>query len=915
MSAATAPPAAIAASFAAVSHRYGDATALDRITTTIPAGCIAGLIGPDGVGKSTLLALIAGVKRIQTGRVHALDGDMGDRRHRAHCYARIAYMPQGLGRNLYPTLSVVENLDFFGRLFGQATAERSDRIDELLASTGLDPYPDRLAGKLSGGMKQKLAVCCALIHDPDLLILDEPTTGVDPLSRRQFWELIDRMRKRRPHMSVIVASADMDEAEGFHWLAAMNAGRLIATGSPGDIRARTGTATLAEAFIALLPETMQRAHHQVVIPPRIQRPGPPAIEAIGLTKRFGNSVVVDNVSFRIEKGEIFGFLGSNGCGKSTTMKMLTGLLPATSGEATLFGRPVDPRDIETRKHIGYMSQSFSLYRELTVRQNLDLHARLFDLGEAVSGPRIQTLMETYDLAEVADSRPESLPLGIRQRLQLAVAVLHQPDILILDEPTSGVDPIARDRFWQSLIDLSRNDGVTIFISTHFMNEAARCDRISLMNAGKVLAAGAPAALAEARGAGSLEGAFIGYLEESEGRPDGPRTQKASAIPRGRASPVANPFFAPGRFWAYARRETVELLRDRLRLAFALVGPIVMMVTFGFGISFDVEHLPFAAFDQDHSLESRTLLESFEGSRYFKPRPEIVDAAQMQNRLMTGELALAVEIPPGFGKDLLDARTPEIGIWLDGAMPFRAETARGYVTGVMLQYFNDQSMRQTGRQATFMPINIETRFLYNQDFLSVFAIVPGVIMLMLVLIPAMMTAVSVVREKETGSIANFRSTPVTGLEFLLGKQAPYIVIAFVSFLSLALLSLALFGVSVKGSIPALLGGALLYVLATTGFGLLVSSFTRTQVAAIFATAIISIIPSVNFSGLLTPVSALSGAGRVLGLAFPASWFQQISIGTFTKGLAFTDLWQNHAALLGFGLVFIAAATIALKKQET
>ena len=393
-----------------------------------------------------------------------------------------------------------------------------------------------------------------------------------------------------------------------------------------------------------------------------------------------------------------------------------------------------------------MSQSFSLYRELTVRQNLDLHARLFDLAEAASGPRIHTLMETYDLTEVADSRPENLPLGIRQRLQLAVAVLHRPAILILDEPTSGVDPIARDLFWQSLIDLSRNNGVTIFISTHFMNEAARCDRISLMNAGKVLAAGAPSALAEARGARSLEDAFIAYLEESEGRPGGRKMLKASAIARGRASPVANPLFAPGRFWAYARRETVELLRDRLRLAFALLGPIVMMVTFGFGISFDVEHLPFAAFDQDRSLESRTLLKSFEGSRYFKPRPEIVDVAQMQNRLMTGELALTVEIPPGFGKDLLDARTPEIGILLDAAMPFRAETARGYVTGVMLQYFNDQSMQQTGRQSALMPINIETRFLYNQDFLSVFAIVPGVIMLMLVLIPAMMTAVSVVQRE-------------------------------------------------------------------------------------------------------------------------------------------------------------------------
>ena len=904
-----------AAALTAVSHRYGGIVALDCVTTLIPAGVVAGLIGPDGVGKSTLLALISGVKRIQAGTVRALGGDMGDRTHRSECYGRIAYMPQGLGRNLYPLLSVAENLDFFGRLFGQGKAERCARIADLLRSTGLDPYADRQAAKLSGGMKQKLAVCCALIHDPDLLILDEPTTGVDPLSRRQFWDLIDRMRARRPQMSVVVATADMDEAERFDWLSVMNEGRLIATGSPAEIRARTRSASLEAAFIALLPEKARHGHRKLRIPPRVELPGPPAIEATGLTKRFGAFVAVDHVSFRIEKGEIFGFLGSNGCGKSTTMKMLTGLLPATEGHATLLGQPVDAGDLATRKRIGYMSQSFSLYGELTVRQNLELDAQLFDLAPAISGPRIIALMDRYGLAEVADSRPGSLPLGVRQRLQLAVAVLHRPDVLILDEPTSGVDPVERDSFWQSLIDLSRNDGVTIFISTHFMNEAERCDRISAMNAGKVLAAGTPAALIKARGARTLEQAFIGYLEDAAGPPVPSAPTTVAMPPAASSTARRRQLFDPGRFAAYARRETVEILRDPMRLAFALLGPIVMMVTFGFGISFDVEHLPYAAFDQDQSLESHTLLESFEGSRYFKRQPPITDAAQMQTRLMTGELALVVEIPPRFGKDLIDGRTPEVAILLDGAMPFRSQTASGYVTGLMLQYFNDQSIQQTGRTAALLPVNIAERFLYNPDFLSIFAIVPGVIMLMLVLIPAMMTAVAVVKEKETGSIANFRSTPVTRLEFLLGKQAPYVVIACASFLTLALLSLAVFGVSVKGSLSALVGGVMLYVLATTGVGLLISSFTRTQVAAIFGTAIITIIPAVNFSGLLTPVSGLSGAGRVIGLAFPASWFQQISIGTFTKGLGFADLWPNHLALLAFTVALIAAATAALTKQET
>ncbi len=902
-------PTTGAASLEAVSHRYGDAVALNGVSMAVPAGCMAGLIGPDGAGKSTALALISGVRKIQEGKVVALDGDMADPALREARRSRIAYMPQGLGRNLYPSLSVSENLDFFGRLFGQDAAERRDRIADLLLSTGLDPFVDRPAGELSGGMKQKLGLCCALIHDPDLLILDEPTTGVDPLSRRQFWALIDRIRKRRTGMSVLVATAYMDEAQRFDWLAVMDGGQVTAVGSPADILAKTKTDSLEAAFIALLPEAKRAEHKPVVIRPRKHVEGPPAIEAEGLTKRFGAFVAVDDVSFRIEQGEIFGFLGSNGCGKSTTMKMLTGLLPATSGHAKLLGAAVDGESVEARKKVGYMSQAFSLYTELTVRQNLDLHASLFDLPKAEAGPRVIELLEQYGLADVADVSPESLPLGVRQRLQLAVAVLHRPDILILDEPTSGVDPVARDQFWQRLINLSRDDGVTLFISTHFMNEAERCDRISLMQAGKLLAMDAPAALIKARGAKSLEEAFIAYLEEAEGgmRPppeDKPRPNKPM-VP-------ARRFFDARRFWAYARRECVEILRDRARLTFAFLGPMILMLTFGYGISFDVEHLPYAVFDQDQSLESRQLLEGFESSRYFDRKPDVTDAAAMERRLRQGELAIAIEVPAGFGRDLLNARRPEIAVWLDGSMPFRAETVKGYVSGLAQTYQVDQALRRTGSVPD--AVSIGMRFRYNQDFQSVFAIVPGVVMLMLVLIPAMMTAVGVVREKETGSISNFRSTPVTRLEFLLGKQAPYALIALISFISLAGLALFPFGVGVKGSQFALLSGVALYVLATTGFGLFISAFAKTQVAAIFATSIIAIVPAVNFSGLLTPVSSLSGGARWLGLAFPAAWFQQISVGAFTKGLGFVELWRNHAALAAFALLFMAAAVIALKKQE-
>ncbi|WP_108881527.1 ribosome-associated ATPase/putative transporter RbbA [Anderseniella sp. Alg231-50] len=905
------------AQLAAVTHKYGAVAALDDVTVNIPAGCMAGLIGPDGVGKSTLLALVSGVRKMQTGSVHALSGDMHDNAHRRHCFNRIAYMPQGLGKNLYPTLSIYENLDFFGRLFGQGSKERHRRIGELLQATGLAPFPDRPAGKLSGGMKQKLGLCCALIHDPDLLVLDEPTTGVDPLSRRQFWELIDRIRARRPNMSVIVATAYMDEAEGFDWLAAMDDGKIIATGSPAELKSQTSADTLEAAFIALLPEHKRSRHKQVTVPPRINGDGQFAIQASGLTKRFGDFTAVDHVSFDIERGEIFGFLGSNGCGKTTTMKMLTGLLSASEGEARLFSKKLNARDMQTRRRVGYMSQSFSLYGELTVLQNLELHAHLFHLPKDQRNDRITDLLQRFDLHDVHDHKPDSLPLGVKQRLQLAVAILHRPEVLILDEPTSGVDPIARDEFWQLLIELSRDDGVTIFISTHFMNEASRCDRISLMHAGKVLAVGAPQELADDRHAGSLDEAFVAYLEDAIGEDSSEPADNsvvaeiADTVPETRHTISA---FSAQRMWAYASREAKELLRDPIRLAFALLGPILLMVTFGYGISFDVEELPYAVYDQDRSHESRQFLENFSSSRYFIQQPPITSPSGVETRLKSGELKFAIEIPSGFGKNMLKGEQPEVGVWLDGAMPFRAETTRGYVQGVTLQYIADMSTRQTGRAVSVSPVSIETRFRYNQAFKSTYAITPGVIMLLCILIPAMMTAVGIVREKEMGSITNLYSTPVTKIEFLLGKQLPYVAIAYASFVSLCLLVILVFAVPLKGSFLALAVGALFYVWATTGFGMLVSSFVNSQIAAIFATAILAMVPTMNFSGFMTPVSTLGGGAKITSALFPASYFQQISVGSFTKALRFSDLWPNHLFLIGFGLAFFLIAAVFLRKQD-
>jgi ribosome-dependent ATPase len=903
-----------------VSLRYGKTRALEGVDLEIPAGRLSGLIGPDGVGKSSLMSLLAGSRAIQEGRVEVLGGDMSDAKHRNDVCPGIAYMPQGLGRNLYALLSVEENLQFFGRLFGHGAAERRRRIDELTHATGLDPFLSRPAGKLSGGMKQKLGLCCSLIHDPDLLILDEPTTGVDPLSRRQFWDLIGRFRSTRPGMSVVVATAYMDEAESFDLLMAMDAGQVLAIGTPRELHERTGADSLEAAFIALLPAERRRGHKALVVPPLTENGEDKAvIEAHDLTKRFDSFTAVDHVSFRIRQGEIFGFLGSNGCGKTTTMKMLTGLLPATEGQALLFGRQVDASDLGTRRLVGYMSQAFSLYSELTVQQNLVLHAHLFDVPEAEIPHRVKALAARFGLNDVLDALPESLPLGMRQRLSLAVAIVHQPELLILDEPTSGVDPIARDTFWELMIELARKDKVTIFISTHFMNEGERCDRISLMHAGRVLVSGPPSELVRKRGAATLEDAFIAYLEDAgagsaSGTPDTlpkPAPANAGKVPARCAT--LNRHFSISRAFSYTLREALELQRDPVRATLALLGSVILMFVIGYGINMDVENLRFAVLDRDQTLMSQSYVLALEGSRYFVERPPIVDYTDLDRRMRNGELALAIEIPAGFARDAQRGAAVEIGLWLDGAMPQRGETVQTYVQG-MHQVWLAQRAQQMGLAAP-SAVSIETRFRYNPDVRSLPAIVPAVIPILLLMIPAMLTALSVVREKELGSIINLYVTPITRTEFLLGKQLPYLALAMLNFVMMTLLAVTVFRVPVKGSFATLTLAAIVFVVFSTGFGLFVSIFTSSQIAGIFVAMIGTMLPSIRFAGLLYPISSLEGAGRAIGEIFPASYFLTISRGVFNKALGFQELRTAFLPMLLAAVVILGASIAFLKKQET
>ena len=624
-----------------------------------------------------------------------------------------------------------------------------------------------------------------------------------------------------------------------------------------------------------------------------------------------------------------------------------------------------------------MSQAFSLYEELSVRRNLDLHARLYQMG-AKGAAAVEEALQQFDLADVADTAPASLPLGIRQRLQLAAACLHHPEVLILDEPTSGVDPAARDMFWRHLLKLSREDKITIFVSTHFMNEAARCDRISFMHKGRVLAVGTPAELAARQNAPDLEEAFVQYLIEAEGgesverssrqeaahsesdqrefrqNTDGVHEQSSHTLPaetpavgcvaqathvegesdnghsefsddpekhnpRPSETPSATPDTQSFKYrfsmiWTFARREAKELLRDKIRLFFAVFGPLIIMASVSWGISFDVRNLKFAVYDRDQTAASRELVEYFDGSRYFLQQPPIQSEAEIDTVLKSSGAILVIDIPSGFGRDLARGLKPEVGFYVDGSMPFNATNIRGYIGSLITAYTKDRIAESGLPVSLKAPAGIEPRFMYNQDFDSINAIAPGVMMLVLMMIPAMMSAVGVVREREIGSIANFYASPAAVAQYLIGKQLPYIAVGMVNFAAMMLMIIYLFGVPLKGSFAGLAVGTLLMVSASTALGLLISCFVRSQLAAIFATAIITMIPAQTYSGFLYPLSTMEGGALIIGKTFPSSWYYTVSVGSFTKGLHTADLLHEYAAIAAFAATSLILACLLLKKQE-
>lgn len=890
-----------------LSYFYKNIQALDNINIDLKKGQTIALVGPDGVGKSTLLSILAGAKTPKSGSVEVFGYDITKKNQKSKIYSKIAYMAQGLGKNLYFSLSVYENVDFFAKLFNKDKKDRAKTIETLLKAIGLYQFKDRLAGKLSGGMKQKLGLCCALVHSPKLLILDEPTTGIDPLSRRDFWNLINSIQKQNPDMTIIVSTAYMQEALLFDTIIAINNGKILANLAPKELLEQTNTNNIDEAFIKLMQvESNKNLEFLNSTQKYSFNDKQTVIKASNLTMKFGDFIAVNNVSFEIKEGEIFGFLGSNGCGKTTTMKMLTGLLKASSGEIELFGKPIQSNDLHLRKNVGYMTQSFSLYNDLSVKENLLLHAKLYQIESSKIKDAIKESLEYFMLQEYEEYLVADLPLGIKQRLSLATAVIHKPKMLILDEPTSGVDPISRDIFWEFLLQLSRKDGVTIFISTHFMNEGSRCDRISLMHQGKVLASDTPLKLMQNKGKNDLEEAFIEYLTQEDENISISNNNSNYLKPSIKNNEKRFSFI---RAFGYANKEYLELIKDPIRVVFAFFGTIILMLVMGYGISMDVENLKFAVLDHDKTPQSRDYIHNISGSRYFIEQNELSSYEDLDYKLKSGQINLAIEIPPNFAKDLLRSNQPEIGVWIDGTQAFRAETIKGYVQGLHFDYL--LHLYQENKSSL---VDIQARYRYNQDFKSIYSMIPAIIPMLLVFIPAILMAISVAREKELGSIINFYTTPVTKVEFILGKQIPYIIVGLISFSGLLLICLIVFEVIPKGSILLLFIATLLYLCTTTGIGMIVSTFTKTQIAALASAAVFTILPTVAFSGLTTPVSSLEGVAALMGNIFPASYYMNISRGIFSKNIGLDSLYIDLLALVAISFVIFFINILLLKKEE-
>jgi ABC-2 type transport system permease protein len=952
--------------------------ALDGVSVTGGPRTLTALVGPDGAGKTTFIRLVSGLMTPDHGTLRVLDIDVAA--HPQDVQDRIGYMPQKFG--LYEDLTVQENLDLYADLHGVTAAGRRQRYPQLMAMTALGPFTNRLAGRLSGGMKQKLGLACTLVRAPDLLLLDEPTVGVDPLSRRELWEIIRRLIEEEG-IAVLLSTSYLDEAERCDHVVVLHQGKALAQGPPASVRAlaeghtflvrppqgqparvvqarlfnepgivdavpesgqvrvvrAVDNAALADAtatparfedgFMVLLwqhaREGEARAAPSEPARPEPRPPAPPrppgmsnsdtVVEVHDLVRRFGSFTAVDHVSFEVQRGEMFGLLGPNGAGKTTTFRMLCGLLPATSGALRVAGVDLASARASARARIGYVAQKFSLYGQLTVTENLEFFASAYGLGGRRKSDRIAWALEQFELETLARLPSGQLPGGYKQRLAIAAALLHEPEILFLDEPTSGADPLARREFWQRITALAET-GVTVIVTTHFMEEAEYCDRMAILDAGRILAQGTPAevrgrAPAEPGHAPTMEDAFIAVVRES--REEEQRPPQATPTSAGPVAALAmhsrGPMARVRRVASIMRKEARQIFRDPSSVAIGVILPVILILLFGYGLSLDVRNVPVAVVLEQPSPDATALAAGFQLSPYFDARlfTSMRDAeALLLDRKVDG----IVRIRPDFARRLAEGDA-EVQVLVHGTDANYARIVQSYAQAAVGQWAARRAA--AGQDVAGGPVAVEVRLWFNEANESRYFLVPGLIVLVMTLIGAMLTALVMAREWERGTLEALFVTPIAATEILLGKTIPYFVLGMIGLVLCILSARLLFHVPLRGSLIVLTGASMLYLLVALSIGLLISSASKSQFVASQVTMLVTFLPAVMLSGFLFDLRSMPVAVRAITYLMPARYYVALLQTVFLAGDVWGVIVPNAVVLAAMAVVLLLLSRGATRKK--
>jgi ABC-type multidrug transport system ATPase subunit/ABC-type multidrug transport system permease subunit len=946
-----------------------DVLALDNVSLEVKRGALTALVGPDGAGKTTLMRLAAGLMSADSGDLRVLGIDVATDPQQVQ--DRIGYMPQRFG--LYADLSVQENLDLYADLNGIGIDERRERYPQLMEMTALGPFVERLAGRLSGGMKQKLGLACTLIRSPELLILDEPTVGVDPLSRRELWEIILQLVDQQG-LTVLLSTSYLDEAERCGNIVVLLEGKVLAQGRPDEVSAlATGRVFLAEPFAGQTPRGMQArllddphvvdavpegGHVRLVMaaessgfkldgttmkatrarfedgfmvllrqiapdrraaamtlehPP--QADGEQVVVAVeDLVKKFGSFTAVDHVSFAVGRGEIFGLLGPNGAGKTTTFRMLCGLIPPSHGTLRVAGVDLHTARAEARQKLGYVAQKYALYGDLSVIENLEFFASAYGLRGARWRARIDWALEQFELEPLMRQPSGLLPGGYKQRLAMAAALLHEPEILFLDEPTSGADPLARREFWRRITALAEQ-GVTVIVTTHFMEEAEYCDHVVILDHGQVLARGTPAEIRryapvqEGREA-TMEDAFIAIVEAGRGSDAGPTAPAPVVSQRPFTIGDTTALTARvARIWALVKKELRQIVRDPSSIAVGMVLPAVLILLFGYGLTLDVKNVPVAVVLEDTSPDAAELASTFALSPYFNARL-MTSMAQAQELILTSQVDGIIRIRPDFSRQMRMGDA-EVQILAHGRDANRARIIEGYAQAAVGQWTARRLAE--GQAVPSGPVIVQDRIWFNEANESRYFMVPGLIVLVMTVLGALLTALVVAREWEQGTFEALFVTPARGDEILLGKVIPYLGLGILGLVLCLLAARFLFQVPFRGSLWVLGISSLLYLLVALGLGLLISSTVRVQFVAAMMTVVAGFIPALMLSGFLFELHNLPVPVRILSYLFPARYYVSLLQTELLAGNVWTIILPNSAVLAGMATLLFALTRRGFEKH--